>query len=121
MFFKALLILVFLFLAWIVYRLILYRMESNRQRSAFNLIFEKFENTKPNLVIGSSYGYPSFKLVFKTKEDMVKAQREGFIEQFTIKIQELCQLPSDTGRETWSFDAKRAIYATYEGKPSMFE
>jgi hypothetical protein len=85
------------------------------------LIFEKFESTKPNLVISSSYGYPSFELIFKTKEDMDRAEKEGFIEQFTVRIQELCQLPSDTGKETWSFDAKRAIYATYEGKPSMFE
>jgi hypothetical protein len=121
MFYKVLLILVSIFLAWVVYRLILNRIESNRQRSAFNLIFEKFGNTKPNLVIGSSYGYPSFGVIFKTKEDMDKALREGFIDQFTVKIQELCQLPSDTGKETWSFDAKRAIYTMYEGRPSLFE
>ena len=121
MFFKALLILVSIFLAWVAYRLILNRIESNRQRSAFNLIFKKFENTKPNLVIGTSYGYPSFEVIFKTKEDMDKAQREGFIEQFIVKIQELCQLPSDTGKEKRSFDATRAIYTTYEGRPSILK
>jgi hypothetical protein len=116
MFYKTVLILVLLFLAWIAYRLILRRVESNRQRSAFNLVFEKFDGTKPNLTISSSYSYPSFKLIFKTKEDMDKAQMEGLIKQFTVKIQEICQLPSDAGREAWSFDAERAIYATYEGK-----
>jgi len=121
MIYKIGLILVSLFVAWVAYRLILHRIESNRQRSIFSLVFEKFDSTKPNLIISSSYGYPSFKLIFKTKEDMDKAEREGFIKQFTIRIQEICQLPSDTGREARPFDAERAIYTTYEGKPSVFE
>src|SRR5512141_1825803 len=112
MFSKVVLIFVLLFLAWIAYRLILHRIESNRQRSAFNLVFEKFDSTKPNLIISSSYSYPHFELIFKTKEDMEKAQREGFIKQFTVRIQEICQLPSEAGRKAWPFDAERAIYAT---------
>ena len=118
MFYKIVLILVLLSLAWLAYRLILHRVEFNRQKSAFNLVFKKFDGSKPKLEIGNSYGYPSFKLIFKTKEDMDKAQMEGLIKQFTVRIQEICQLPSDAGRKVWSFDAERAIYATNEDKHS---
>ena len=121
MFSKIVLILGLLFLAWIAYRLVLYRTESNRQRSAFNMVFEKFDSTKPNLIISSSYGYPHFELIFKTKEDFEKAQKEGFVKQFTIRIQEICQSPSEAGKKARPFDAERAVYATYEGKPSVFD
>jgi hypothetical protein len=58
MFSKIILILGLLFLAWITYRLVLYRIESNRQRSAFNMksMFEELVEKHFGFLI-QEYGF----------------------------------------------------------------
>ncbi len=112
---KIILFLVSLFALWMLYHLIRYQIGVLRQRLIFQSVFKNFKWTKPSLKISRSYGYPHFTVTFKTKYDMDKAQEEGFIKQFTDQIQEICQSSSDSGTETWSFDAERAIFVTYEG------
>lgn len=72
----------------------------------FKSVFNDSKIQRPTLKIGSSYSWPTFDIVFSTREDLEFAETSGLIEQFKNKIK---------ARYTKDFDPDRAIYCTYVG------
>ena len=77
-------------------------------------VFKDFEGRTPKLKMYYLYSYPAFTITFKSEEDMVKAEEDGSLSQFSDAIQEICERP--VADSTYQFDAKRAISVTYEGR-----
>jgi hypothetical protein len=56
--------------------------EQARLDEAFAKAYEDFPGPKPELQKGSSYGYPSFTVLFETKEDVQRARVTGHTDVF---------------------------------------
>jgi hypothetical protein len=87
-----------------------------RVQDAFNTAFALSGRPFPHLEVGSSYGYPTFKLTFTSKAERTNAQDAGCIDAFKHAVQ-LIYL--HYGSKENPFDADRAVWSTYEDKDSI--
>lgn len=63
----------------------------------------------PDLTIGNSYGFPTFRLAFESKEGHQAAIDSGALARFMSELDELCR---GRGTKDNPFDLKRALYCT---------
>jgi hypothetical protein len=68
----------------------------------------------PRLVEGSSYGWPTFGLVFVSASELKLAEESGCVAAFKQSVQSLHGHIGDKGNP---FDADHAVWVTYEGHP----
>ena len=76
-------------------------------------LFASFEGGVPQLVMASSYGWPSFRLIFESRGARDAAQEEGIIPTFREVIQREWAFQ---GTAKNPFDAERAVSAGFEGE-----
>jgi hypothetical protein len=100
-----------LLLAWIGILVLRHR----RLKAAIDLAFSRvYANWSPlpELKISYSYGYPAFRVTFKSKLDMNAAAEAGLNTEFFGLIGELCK---DFGTKRRPFRADAAVFFTYQG------
>jgi len=85
-----------------------YKRKVARQEKAFETHFAEFDDAR--LETSTSYGYPAFSVIFRTKEDLRCAEERGHIAKFIREIQNIY------GRPKSNFSAERAVYGTYQGE-----
>jgi hypothetical protein len=68
----------------------------------------------PRLVEDSSYGWPTFELVFPSASELKLAEESGCVAAFKQAVQ---SLHSHIGDKENPFDAERAVWVTCEGHP----
>lgn len=78
---------------------------------AFVSIYIKL-SPSPKFEMSYSYSYPAFTITFRSKNDLVAAEEQGFNASFTQTIGQLCK---GLGSREHPFEAKRAIFFTFEG------
>lgn len=94
---------------WLIYRLIYLRRVKRQYHHAFLESFTDREFVLPKLKTGYSYGYPTFQLVFSSKDQLILAEKNGLTKIFESKIQKIHEDIDD-------FDAEKAIDFTWEGR-----
>ena len=78
---------------------------------AFDEAFGQLDQ-RPQLEMGSSYGFTTFKVTFRTRADKESAAVRG---QCATFLRAIGIAFSDEGSADRPFDASRAVYFTYEG------
>jgi|SaaInlStandDraft_4_1057021.scaffolds.fasta_scaffold84137_2 hypothetical protein len=114
MVYKIILVFILIVIIFIVFTRVYDFFRRRKQWLAFKEVFKDFEGRTPKLKMYYLYSYPAFTITFKSEEDMVKAEEDGSLSQFSDAIQEICERP--VADSTYQFDAKRAISVTYEGR-----
>jgi hypothetical protein len=92
------------------------RIRSSRDRcrhlEALSASFSPSGRPFPRLTEGTSYGFRTFTLTFRSEAELRQAEASGCIAAFKQAIQSLY---GHTGGRQNPFDADRAVWATHEG------
>ena len=88
------------------------KVQQQEYKDAFDSVFAEL-SAMPNYEQTYSYGYPAFTVTFATESDLEECNSLGLTKRFSEKISELC---GGSGSKKHPFDAKRAIWFTYEGQ-----
>jgi len=80
-------------------------------RAAFLRVYAEWTPV-PHFEMSSSYGYPAFTVLFKTKPEVQAAEQAGLNAAFLREIDELCK---GRGSKTRPFEAKVAVFFAHEG------
>jgi len=87
------------------------RLEQAKVTRVFYTLYRTFQS-KPTLEFSSNYGFPSFCVQFKTKEELEKAEASGVNGQFRDFI--ALRYKSD-GTAERPFDVEQAVSFIYDG------
>jgi hypothetical protein len=96
-------LIVALYIAYAFYKA---RRFKKRCLEIFETVFSK-EAVIPEYRLGSSYGFPSFTLIFPKKSDLARAEVSGITEIFKRELKNICA--NDVSPE-YPFDIERAVY-----------
>jgi hypothetical protein len=100
-----------LLLVWIG---ILVRRHRRLKRASYAAFARVYENWSPlpELKTSYSYGYPAFRVTFKSKLDLNAAADAGLNTEFLGLVGGLCK---DYGTKRRPFRAEAAVFFTYQG------
>ena len=116
---KITLVLISVFLFCSVILLIYLRRLRRNTKKQEELFKEAFDSTfgnldmKPKYVQAYSYSFPSFKVIFSSKEVLEENINNKNTDLFATKIGELC---TGFGSKSNPFDVSKAIWFTFEGE-----
>ena len=102
-----------LLLTWVVLCRVHSKRESKRLESAFDAAFKPFQGYRPELREADSYGYPSFTVCFRTKEEMNRAFECGHLKASREAVAELYNYGG--------FDIEKGFDETYRGWEEDFK
>jgi len=85
-------------------------------QEALHAAFASSARPFPHLEVGSSYGFPTFRLTFASPAELASAQDAGCIAAFKLAIQSIYLHDGDKENP---FDADKAVWITSKGRDSF--
>lgn len=93
---KPFLYILIILLALLLLRILYVKYITSKQLKIFHSIFTNNKITLPLLKLSSSYGYPTFRIIFSKKEDMEYARTAKLFESFDDQIRKFYSSKYDT-------------------------
>ncbi len=105
---KNILYIILLIIAvWLIYRIIYLKIKKSKCDKACRSVFSIDKITKPEIVTGFQYSWPTVGVIFNCKEDYEFAEKLELFKLFKEKVQAIYKDYED-------FNAEQAVYFKYK-------